>query len=401
MTLLTSYKSKYTIITQGNQRAGMHQSTDMPPCRYVRPEHISQDQNSNIKTAFSLLAHTMCENFKSMPLEDRRDFIRSILEEQESLEESNDESPTAKCFLTICHVERAMDNLRSAELPDIVSDVVMFASQEGDGMKSKHPIMPFIVSDWIRQGFRTKDTRGMRYSEQVMSFAASIWNVGTSGLYRLLTGPGNKNTGTFDADQMLHNLPLPSTSTLQKRDRHLMKLHGNDRSRVCTFMMDEFRRMNPEHCQTGVNCCAIDKTMINAGFCSVFEECEADLGGITSHEPDLAQRLDLLEDRKEKFCLTGKTEHYISEQLVGMLRSDQQSVHQRKSDMEQAYKKVRNAFVAKHRTGGESPEDVRFTPHQRYLKTVIEGCEQMDVEIPRLIGKLEGMANGDLQAYSC
>mmetsp|Transcript_17216 Transcript_17216/g.57033 ORF Transcript_17216/g.57033 Transcript_17216/m.57033 type:complete len:231 (+) Transcript_17216:525-1217(+) len=133
--------------------------------RYVRPEHISQDQNSNIKTAFSLLAHTMCENFKSMPLEDRRDFIRSILEEHESLEESNDESPTAKCFLTICHVERAMDNLRSAELPDIVSDVVMFASQEGDGMKSKHQIMPFIVSDWIRQGFRTKDTRGMRYSQ--------------------------------------------------------------------------------------------------------------------------------------------------------------------------------------------------------------------------------------------
>mmetsp|Transcript_17211 Transcript_17211/g.57022 ORF Transcript_17211/g.57022 Transcript_17211/m.57022 type:complete len:149 (+) Transcript_17211:819-1265(+) len=107
----------------------------------------------------------MCENFKSMPLEDRRDFIRSILEEHESLEESNDESPTAKCFLTICHVERAMDNLRSAELPDIVSDVVMFASQEGDGMKSKHQIMPFIVSDWIRQGFRTKDTRGMRYSQ--------------------------------------------------------------------------------------------------------------------------------------------------------------------------------------------------------------------------------------------
>uniref|UniRef100_A0A7S4JKK9 Uncharacterized protein n=1 Tax=Guillardia theta TaxID=55529 RepID=A0A7S4JKK9_GUITH len=136
MTLLVSYKSKYTIIAQGNQRAGMHQSTDMPPCRYVRPEHISQDQNSNIKTAFSLLAHTMCENFKSMPLEDRRDFIRSILEEHESAAESNGKSLTAKCFVTICKVERAIDNFLCAELPDISSDVVT-VSQKGDGMKSK------------------------------------------------------------------------------------------------------------------------------------------------------------------------------------------------------------------------------------------------------------------------
>ena len=116
----------------------------------------------------------------------------------------------------------ACRQLQSVNLPDIVSKLVEFATENIQGLKNSHRIMPFLVHDWCQQGLCT-DIRNMRYSEQVHEFAENLRSNTQGKGYRFMRGraskgkltPGNTNARLSPSTTYM-NLPLPSPSTIMK-----------------------------------------------------------------------------------------------------------------------------------------------------------------------------------------
>ncbi|EKX40320.1 hypothetical protein GUITHDRAFT_113559 [Guillardia theta CCMP2712] len=252
--------------------------------------------------------------------------------------------------------------------------------------------MPYLVMDWCHQSFRAKDSRGMRFSPEVLSFASTILNACDGSTFRLLSGPGNKYTRNFHSDQALHNLPLPSISTLHKLQSADMKTRDLNKSRICSEVLHDYGEMN-SNLVDGIQVLAMDKTMINAGFCKQFEDCEADLGGVTGKTMDLCERLEMRQRRLAQLCLEGTTAESIQEHVIGLLKTDLDHINERKSTTERDYKKIRDKYVAKMISNNADTRrnvsnEVRFTPYQLYMAGVIEGCSQIQTQVPQLIDRL-------------
>ena len=77
---------------------------------------------------------------------------------------------------------------------------------------------------------------------------------------------------------------------------------------------------------------AMDKAMINAGFCKQFEDCEADLGGVTGKTMDLCERLELRQRRLAQLCLEGTSAVWIQEHVIGSLKTDLEQINERMSN---------------------------------------------------------------------
>ena len=199
--------------------------------------------NKHAKAQSELFVQTVLETFRTLDSHTRCDIIRRILSEHDSLCQTHDKNAEHE-LSAICNFESAVSNLHAAGLPDILSELVFFARNDIKAFKSTHRIMPYLVMDWCHQSFRAKDSRGMRFSPEIVSFASTIKNLGDGIILRLLSGPGNKYTGNFHSDQALHNLPLPSISNLHKLQSAGMKTRDLNRSRICIEVLQDYGEMN-------------------------------------------------------------------------------------------------------------------------------------------------------------
>uniref|UniRef100_A0A7S4N583 Uncharacterized protein n=2 Tax=Guillardia theta TaxID=55529 RepID=A0A7S4N583_GUITH len=357
-------------------------------------EHVDTSEslpNKHAKAQSELFIQTVLETFRTLDSHTRCDMIRRILSEHDSLCQIHDKN-TEHELSAICKFENAVSNLHSAGLPDILSELVIFARNDIQAFKSTHRIMPYLVMDWCQQSFRAKDSRGMRFSPEVLSFASTILNACDGSTFRVLSGPGNKYTRNFHSDQALHNLPLPSISTLHKLQSADMKTRDLNKSRICSEVLHDYGEMN-SNLVDGIQVLAMDKTMINAGFCKQFEDCEADLGGVTGKTMDLCERLEMRQRRLAQLCLEGTTAESIQEHVIGLLKTDLDHINERKSTTERDYKKIRDKYVAKMISNNADTRrnvsnEVRFTPYQLYMAGVIEGCSQIQTQVPQLIDRL-------------
>uniref|UniRef100_A0A7S4JJN3 Uncharacterized protein n=1 Tax=Guillardia theta TaxID=55529 RepID=A0A7S4JJN3_GUITH len=185
-------------------------------------EHVDTSEslpNKHAKAQSELFIQTVLETFRTLDSHTRCDMIRRILSEHDSLCQIHDKN-TEHELSAICNFEMAVSNLHAAGLPDVLSELVIFARFDIQAFKSTHRIMPYLVMDWCHQSFRAKYSRGMRFSPEIVSFASTILNACDGSTFRVLSGPGNKYTGNFNSARDLN------------------------RSRICIKVLQDYGEMN-------------------------------------------------------------------------------------------------------------------------------------------------------------